>query len=106
MNRLLIASTVGLAFLVPTTASAQTFEQIAQARETCRQIGFKPRTESFANCVMQMTFRLESEDRRPGGEVPMAGLGRLEFTALFAAIKGISIVEATEQLRKVRDSSN
>ncbi len=106
MNRLLIASTVGLAFLVPMTASAQTFEQIAQARTICRQFGFQLTTESFANCVMQMTFRLESEDRRPGGEGPLAKLGRLEFTALFAAIKGISIAEAKEQLRKARGSSN
>ncbi len=102
MNRLLIASTVGLAFLVPMTASAQTFEQISQARMICHQIGFEPRSESFANCVMQIS----REDRRPGGEEQRAELGRLEFTALFAAIKGISIVEATEQLRKVRDSSN
>ncbi len=102
MNRLLIASTVGLAFLVPMTASAQTFERITQARTICLQIGFKLTTDTFANCVMQIS----REDLRPGEEGPRAELGRLEFTALFAAIKGISIAEAKEQLRKARDSSN
>ena len=104
MNRLLIASTVGLAFLVPMTASAQTSLQIAQAREICRQVGFKPRTESFANCAMQMTFRLESEDRYRGGEEPRAELGIFDNAALLAAIKGISIAEAKQQLRKARGS--
>ncbi len=102
MNRLLIASTVGLAFLVPVTASAQTLEQITQARTICLQIGFKLTTDTFANCVMQIS----REDLRPGEEGPRAELRMFDNAALFAAIKGISIAEATEQLRKVRDSSN
>ena len=104
MIRSLIAATIGLVFLIPATALAQTFEQIARARMICGQFGFQPRTESFASCVREISLKLEVEDRYRGGEEPRAELGIFDNAALLAAIKGISIAEAKQQLRKARGS--
>ena len=107
--KILVASIIclGFGFVIP-TASASDDVTFEDAKSICKQIGFKPQTEKYQNCVLEIYSKNKREKTQPEpqfadvnvfGECLNLGLvqGSSEFSQCYVKLKEIKTQQIMQQ---------